>query len=185
MINPLILKDFIAALIITKTYSLPYLDSSMALEESLITSGSILLSYVGSDYQYSDNFMNLPTKVLVKPRFKVSIVYQCLTQTNESLVIFNDIVTVINGTSISETLQKPFRIIKDELKQYEGSKKLYGVFEHEIIFETNYSFSQILNETLVIPSLLIPLADGSIKLENGHFYGYDGTNWLQLDNSLI
>jgi hypothetical protein len=149
MINPLILKSFIAYLIKTRTYSLPYLESSMALEESLITSGSILLTYERSEYHYSNNAINLPSKALVKSQFKVSIIYQCLTQSDESLTIFNDIVNIINGTSVSETLQKPFRIIKDELKQYEGSKKLYGVFEHSILFETEYPSSRIINTNII------------------------------------
>ena len=154
----------------------------MALEESLITSGSILLTYAGSNYKYSDSSINLPSKVLVQSRFKVSIIYQCFTQDDESIIIYNDLSALINGTSISETLHKPFRIIKDELVQYEGSKKLYGVFEHTIIFETEYSFSKITSDAIVdLPLTIIPYT-GAIKFLSGHFYGYDGTNWLQLDN---
>lgn len=143
MINPLTIKNFIESLIKSRTYQFPFLDSSMTIEESLITSGSILLTYSGSDYSYSNNVSSLPSKVLPKPQFKVSIVYQSLIQDDQSLVIYNQLVPLINGKFTNSEDMKPLRIVSDKLKQYEGSKKLYGVFEHEIIFETEYRFSQL------------------------------------------
>lgn len=143
MINPLLIKNFIESLIKSREYQFPYLDSSMSVEESLITSGSILLIYDGSDFSYSNNVSSLPSKTISKARFKVSIVYQSLVQDDQSLVIYNQLVPLIVDKFIESTDMKPLRIVSDKLKQYEGSKKLYGVFEHEIIFETEYRFSQL------------------------------------------
>ena len=140
MINPEVLKTFLADILRSEQFLYPYLDSSMTIDESLITSGSVLLSYEGSNYSYSLNNINLPSKVIAKPQFKVSVVYQSLIQDDQSLIVFNDVVSLINGTNIDSTKMKPFRIIKDELKQY---KDKYGVFEHSIFFETEYSFTQI------------------------------------------
>jgi len=140
MINPLVLKAFLSGILEAQTFLFPYLKSSMTIDEALITSGSILLSYEGSIYSYSPNNINLPSKVVAKSQFKVSVVYQSLIQDDQSLIVFNDVVLLINGTNMDEVKMKPFRIIKDELKQY---KDKYGVFEHSIFFETEYSFTQI------------------------------------------
>jgi len=140
MINPLVLKAFLSVILEAQTFLFPYLKSSMTIDESLITSGSVLLSYEGSIYSYSQNNINLPSNVVAKPQFKVSVIYQSLIQDDQSLVVFNDVVSLINGTNMNEAKMKPFRIMKDELKQY---KDKYGVFEHSIFFETEYSFTQI------------------------------------------
>ncbi len=138
MINPLVLKAFLSGILEAQTFLFPYLKSSMTIDEALITSGSVLLSYEGSIYSYSQNNINLPSNVVAKPQFKVSVVYQSLIQDDQSLIVFKDVVSLINGTNIDSTKMKPFRIMRDELKQY---KNKYGVFEHSIFFETEYSFT--------------------------------------------
>jgi len=140
MINPKVLKDYLAAIIKTEPFAYPYLDSSMTVNESLITSGSILLTYDRSGYVYNLNNINIPSKVIAKPVFKVSIIYQSLVQEDQSLIIYNSLVLLLNGKSIDISIVKPFRIIEDKLTQY---KDKYGVFEHSIFFETEYSLAQL------------------------------------------
>ena len=94
MINPLVLKAFLSVILEAQTFLFPYLKSSMTIDESLITSGSVLLSYEGSIYSYSQNNINLPSNVVAKPQFKVSVIYQSLIQDDQSLVVFNDVVSL-------------------------------------------------------------------------------------------
>lgn len=142
MINPELLKKFLAAILIEQNFLYPYLDSSMTIDESLITAGSVLLTYDSSTYSYSDMNPNTLSRSMVKSKFKISIIYQSLIQEDQSLSIYNTIYSLINGSVISNSKQTPFRIIEDKLTQY---KDRYGVFEHALFFETEYFNSEINN----------------------------------------
>ncbi|PIS44283.1 MAG: hypothetical protein COT22_11390 [Ignavibacteria bacterium CG08_land_8_20_14_0_20_37_9] len=142
MINPEVLKNFLSAILKEEQFLYPYLDSSMTVDESLITAGSVLLTYDSSIYEYGKNNGNGLSRSMVKSKFKISIIYQSLIQEDQSLKVYNRIYALINGAVISNAKQTPFRIIEDKLTQY---KDRYGVFEHALFFETEYFNTEIVS----------------------------------------